>query len=328
MATTSDHLCDLGSSCAKQSARPPTTENRNRTSSVSYPTPDGVPTAQTTPRVVASPCRRRCARERLGATQGHARRAPSLLRRRTQPPRGGTSSGFCHVGRPRHRHAHRSRPSPGVSCRPLPESILTRRHLLQSSLGAALLAAFDLAPATEPALALYNKDLDDPITDPVQALAVVFAVRASVRDVIEQIALFEDTCPAPVFPCDLSQLSTKTSTRISGPLKRCLPTLSETYGADPYAVQDILQSTSTCEAMLYANNARVKVDFKGPATFLNLVDDSIAALLTEIPEDALAAGKARFEACDLTVDPTAEGDLECRLGRAVASGARPTGGIG
>ena len=80
--------------------------------------------------------------------------------------------------------------------------------------------------------------------------------------------------------------------------------------------------------MLYANNARVKVDFKGPATFLNLVDDSIAALLTEIPEDALAAGKARFEACDLTVDPTAEGDLECRLGRAVASGARPTGGIG
>lgn len=210
----------------------------------------------------------------------------------------------------------------------LPESILTRRRLLQSSLGAALLAAFDLAPATAPAMALYNKDLDDPITDPVQALAVVFAVRAAVRDVLDQIALFEDTCPAPTFPCDLSQLSVKTSTRVSGPLKRSLPALSEAYGADPYAVQDILQSTSTCEAMLYANNARVKVDFKGPATFLNLVDDSIAALLTEIPEDALAAGKARFEACDLTVDPTAEGDLECRLGRAVASGARPTGGIG
>lgn len=210
----------------------------------------------------------------------------------------------------------------------LPESILTRRRLLQSSLGAALLAAFDLAPATAPAMALYNKDLDDPITDPVQALAVVFAVRAAVRDVLDQIALFENTCPAPTFPCDLSQLSVKTSTRVSGPLKRSLPALSEAYGADPYAVQDILQSTSTCEAMLYANNARVKVDFKGPATFLNLVDDSIAALLTEIPEDALAAGKARFEACDLTVDPTAEGDLECRLGRAVASGARPTGGIG
>ena len=162
----------------------------------------------------------------------------------------------------------------------------------------------------------------------MQALAVVFAVRAAVRDVLNQIALFEDTCPAPTFPCDLSQLSVKTSTRVSGPLKRSLPALSEAYGADPYAVQDILQSTSTCEAMLYANNARVKVDFKGPATFLNLVDDSVAALLTEIPEDALAAGKARFEACDLTVDPTAEGDLECRLGRAVASGARPTGGIG
>lgn len=207
----------------------------------------------------------------------------------------------------------------------LPESILTRRRLLQSSLGAALLA---VTSPTAPAMALYNKDLDDPITDPVQALAVVFAVRAAVRDVLDQIALFEDTCPAPTFPCDLSQLSVKTSTRVSGPLKRSLPALSEAYGADPYAVQDILQSTSTCEAMLYANNARVKVDFKGPATFLNLVDDSIAALLTEIPEDALAAGKARFEACDLTVDPTAEGDLECRLGRAVASGARPTGGIG
>ena len=327
MATTSDNLCDLGSSCAKQSARPPTTENRNRTSSVSYPTPDGVPTSHTTPRVVASPCRRRCART--------SRRDPrSRSARAVPPPTAHPAAARWHLlgllpRRTTTSPARAPLPSfPGVSCRPLPESILTRRHLLQSSLGAALLAAFDLAPATEPALALYNKDLDDPITDPVQALAVVFAVRASVRDVIEQIALFEDTCPAPVFPCDLSQLSTKTSTRISGPLKRCLPTLSETYGADPYAVQDILQSTSTCEAMLYANNARVKVDFKGPATFLNLVDDSIAALLTEIPEDALAAGKARFEACDLTVDPTAEGDLECRLGRAVASGARPTGGIG
>ena len=256
-----------------------------------------------------------------GARRPSSDGAPS--RRAVAPPRASATSDDHVTGT-------RTAPvlPPASRAAPLPESILTRRHLLQSSLGAALLAAFDLAPATEPALALYNKDLDDPITDPVQALAVVFAVRASVRDVIEQIALFEDTCPAPVFPCDLSQLSTKTSTRISGPLKRCLPTLSETYGADPYAVQDILQSTSTCEAMLYANNARVKVDFKGPATFLNLVDDSIAALLTEIPEDALAAGKARFEACDLTVDPTAEGDLECRLGRAVASGARPTGGIG
>lgn len=264
-----------------------------------------------------------------GARRPSSDGAPS--RRAVDPPRASsaTSDGDVILSAPGTRAVAAPSVLPAASrAAALPESILTRRRLLQSSLGAALLAAFDLAPATAPAMALYNKDLDDPVTDPVQALAVVFAVRAAVRDVLNQIALFEDTCPAPTFPCDLSQLSVKTSTRVSGPLKRSLPALSEAYGADPYAVQDILQSTSTCEAMLYANNARVKVDFKGPATFLNLVDDSIAALLTEIPEDALAAGKARFEACDLTVDPTAEGDLECRLGRAVASGARPTGGIG
>ena len=305
----------------KQSARPPTTETKPNVE-LSYPTPERADGANH-PAVVAYHVDVD-ARERLGDPRSRPARA--VLPPTAHPPPRRHLLGFCHVDD----HVTGTRTAPVRPRRlvppplptihpPPPPPILPRRRPP---------AAFDLAPATEPALALYNKDLDDPITDPVQALAVVFAVRASVRDVIEQIALFEDTCPAPVFPCDLSQLSTKTSTRISGPLKRCLPTLSETYGADPYAVQDILQSTSTCEAMLYANNARVKVDFKGPATFLNLVDDSIAALLTEIPEDALAAGKARFEACDLTVDPTAEGDLECRLGRAVASGARPTGGIG
>ena len=53
------------------------------------------------------------------------------------------------------------------------------------------------------------------------------AARAAVQDVLAQIADFEETCPAPVFPCDLSQLSVKASTRVSGPLKRALPTLSE-----------------------------------------------------------------------------------------------------
>jgi len=193
---------------------------------------------------------------------------------------------------------------------------------------AAAVAAAHLAFAPLPASALYNKDLDIPITDPTQAVSVVYAVRDSIADVVGQIKDFETSCPAPTFPCDLSQPSVKISSRVSGPLKRSLPTLSEAYGADPYAVQDILQSVSTSEAMLYANMARVKVDFKGPVTFLDLVDSTIAAFLEELPEDARNAGRERWEACDLTVDPTEPGDLECRMGRAVASGARPTGGMG
>lgn len=106
------------------------------------------------------------------------------------------------------------------------------------------------------------------------------------------------------------------------------PSSSTHAGADPYTVQDILQSVSTCEAMLYANMARVKVDFKGPATFLNLVEDTVASFLQDIPAEALEAGKARFDACDLTIAPEAPGEIECRLARAVASGARPTGGMG
>ena len=35
------------------------------------------------------------------------------------------------------------------------------------------------------------------------------AVRNSIKDVLAQIEDFGETCPAPVFPCDLSQLSVK-----------------------------------------------------------------------------------------------------------------------
>ena len=71
---------------------------------------------------------------------------------------------------------------------------------------------------------MFNKDLDVPIEDPIQAIAVIYAVRACIGDVLAQIELFSTTCPAPTFPCDLSQLNTKASTRISGPLARALPT--------------------------------------------------------------------------------------------------------
>ena len=90
-----------------------------------------------------------------------------------------------------------------------------------------------------PAAAIYNKDLDVPINDPEQALAVVFGVKDSIKNVQDQLVDWKDTCPAPTFPCDLSQPSVKISSRVSGPLKRSLPTLSEAYGADPYAVQDL-----------------------------------------------------------------------------------------
>ena len=74
--------------------------------------------------------------------------------------------------------------------------------------------------------AMFNKDLDVPIEDPIQAIAVIYAVRACIGDVLAQMELFATTCPAPTFPCDLSQLNTKASTRISGPLARALPACS------------------------------------------------------------------------------------------------------
>tara|TARA_B110000977_G_scaffold201849_2_gene299309 strand:+ start:4928 stop:5776 length:849 start_codon:yes stop_codon:yes gene_type:complete len=213
------------------------------------------------------------------------------------------------------------------------DSTHTRRGLFRLTTGTALASAvfgglsMESLVAPLPAVAMFNKDLDTPIEDPIQAIAVVYAVRACIQDVLDQMELFSETCPAPVFPCDLSQLSTKASTRISGPLKRALPALTEAYGADPYAVQDIIQSVSTTEAMLMANNARVKVDFKSPAEYFNLVDSSIVSFLEEVPPEKLAEGKELYESCDLTVDPREEASLECRLGRAVAQNARPTGGV-
>ena len=67
--------------------------------------------------------------------------------------------------------------------------------------------------------------------------------------------------------------------------------MSEAYGADPYAVQDILQSVTQTESMLKSNNARVKVDFEGPKTYLELVDPSIVAFLEEVPAEKVAEGE-------------------------------------
>ena len=158
------------------------------------------------------------------------------------------------------------------------------------------------------------------------AIATTLAAKAALADVLAQNDLFRDTCEAPVFACDLSQLNVKTSSRVSGPLRRSLPTLSEMYGADPYAVDSVLQNVSTLEAIFKANNARVKVDFKGGPEMIGLINQGLEELYNDLPADALAAGRAVFEACDLAVDATAEGDLECRIARAVSQNKRPSGG--
>ena len=182
----------------------------------------------------------------------------------------------------------------------------------------------NLGPAAMPAAAIYNKDLDVPINDPEQALAVVFGVKDSIKNVQDQLVDWKDTCPAPTFPCDLSQALNKTSTRVSGPAGGSLPTLSDAYGADPYAVQDIIQSVSTSEAMLKANNARVKVDFDGPAEYLAFVDTS-----HHQPAERSVPGRGggwEEEECDSSI-------CRCRPGRwrprvqARAGGVR-RGGVG
>ena len=59
---------------------------------------------------------------------------------------------------------------------------------------------------------------------------------------------------------------------------------------------------------------------------IGLINQGLEELYNDLPADALAAGRAVFEACDLAVDATAEGDFECRIARAVSQNKRPSGG--
>jgi hypothetical protein len=179
---------------------------------------------------------------------------------------------------------------------------------------------------TEPAVAMFNADLDKPIEDGPRAIAVALAAQRALEDIVAQNDLFKNTCEAPVFACDLSQLNVKTSSRVSGPLRRSLPTLSEQYGVDPYAVDAVFQNVSTLEAIFKANNARVKVDFKGGPEMIGLIQSGLNDIWNDLPADVFAAGKAIIDGCDLSVDATAEGDVECRIARAVAQNKRPSGG--
>ena len=113
--------------------------------------------------------------------------------------------------------------------------VVSRREALRATLAVVLGArALEGGEAT----AMFNADLDKPIEDGPRAIAVVMASRLALGDVSRQNDEFRDTCEAPVFDCDLSQLNVKTSSRVSGPLRRALPTLTDVYGADPYAVDD------------------------------------------------------------------------------------------
>ena len=87
-----------------------------------------------------------------------------------------------------------------------------------------------------------------------------------------------------------------------------------------------MRSVSTLEAIFKANNARVKVDFKGGPEMINLIERGLGDLFRDLPPDAVEAGRAILDGCDLTVNAAADGDLECRIARAVAQKARPTGG--
>ena len=202
------------------------------------------------------------------------------------------------------------------------ECVTSRRVAL--TLAVTMTTGMELAG--EPARAMFNADLDKPIEDGPRAIAVTLAAKRALRDVLEQNNLFKETCEAPVFACDLSQLNVKTSSRVSGPLRRSLPALSEVYGIDPYAVDGVLQNVSTLEAIFKANNARVKVDFKGGPEMIGLIDSGLEAIYQDLPPEALAKGTEILESCDLTVDATVEGTLECRISRAVAQNKRPSGG--
>lgn len=207
----------------------------------------------------------------------------------------------------------------------LSKTTTTRRATLMAMTAVMTAIGFGTSAENE-ALAMFNADLDKPIEDGPRAIAVALAAQRALVDIQTQNDVFRDTCEAPVFACDLSQLNVKTSSRVSGPLRRALPTLSEQYGVDPYAVDAIFQNVSTLEAIFKANNARVKVDFKGGPEMIGLIQSGLNELFGDLPPDAFEAGKKILDSCDLTVDATAEGDVECRIARAVAQNKRPTGG--
>lgn len=213
----------------------------------------------------------------------------------------------------------------GIAEGTLSKTTTTRRATLMAMTAVMTAIGFGTSAENE-ALAMFNADLDKPIEDGPRAIAVALAAQRALVDIQTQNDVFRDTCEAPVFACDLSQLNVKTSSRVSGPLRRALPTLSEQYGVDPYAVDAIFQNVSTLEAIFKANNARVKVDFKGGPEMIGLIQSGLNELFGDLPPDAFEAGKKILDSCDLTVDATAEGDVECRIARAVAQNKRPTGG--
>jgi hypothetical protein len=175
--------------------------------------------------------------------------------------------------------------------------------------------------------AMFNSGLDEPIEDSVRAIAVVLAVKVALGDILKQNEDFRLTCDAPVYSCDLSQLNVKCATRVSGPINRSLPTILNAYGLDAYEVEAIKQSIQELETVLKANNARVAVNFKSPADYLQLIQRQIDELLEQIPSDVMDEARALFNSCDLAVPAENQAELDCRINRAVKQGKRPSGGV-
>lgn len=164
--------------------------------------------------------------------------------------------------------------------------------------------------------AIYNKG--DVLTDPSEALATILASKLAIDDLIDNVNEFSNTCPAPTFPCDLSILLKKSITRISGPLGRSFPAVVEKYGGDNYIADDVLREILGSEGLLKDNNARVKVDYKGPVANMKLAETSLAEFLKDIPPEALEKAQKDLDACDKTVSAKEPGPLYCRLVRAIA----------
>lgn len=174
---------------------------------------------------------------------------------------------------------------------------------------------------SESAHAIYNTG--DVIAEPQAALSTLLAVQKAVPALKNEILRLSEACPAPTFPCDLSLLSKAASNRISGPLKQAVPTVIEAYEADAGNGDEVQQTMGYVESILYANNARVKVDFKGPVQFLDIAQKQLQEFLEDVPEEERIQAKERLDSCDRSVPPEAPGPVECRLIRAIESNARP-----
>ena len=103
--------------------------------------------------------------------------------------------------------------------------------------------------------------------------------------------------------------------RVSGPLGRSFTALVNELGADPYTADDAKAALLQAEAMLKSNDARVRVDWKGPVEMLDLADGSLSQMLQDvsafpivIPPGNTGHSAAPSDSCGVTA---AAGPFRC-----------------